>query len=322
MAPMRAPPRRPLLPGVLAVAAIVAGLGGAGPGSPRLAAAETCPLDKRTADLVQTADELSRVDVHAAIAKYEEARASAPRSTFVLAKLAVAHEKREAWESALRTWGEACVLAPRHAGFAYGTARALMRLERWPQALDALSATLSKDERHAEAHASFAKVVIHLYERPQRDREAAVHLRRAIELAPDEASTYVALGDLLHRVGFPAEAAATFEAGLERARDDQVRLSLRLGLARVAGSAGDEVAALAHLEAASGVCADCTSQERRSLPFLLGSAYARARPPRKQEAVAQLSTFMKRVCKGAAAMHHRDACTVASSLVETLGPSP
>ncbi len=297
---------------------VVAGLG---PATPRVAEAH-CPLSRATTDLVAEGDELLKTDVHAAIASYEQARASDPRSIAVLVKLAAAYEKREAWESALRTWGAACVLSPRHAGFAYGTARAMMKLERWPQALDALSATLSMDERHAAAHASFAAVVMHLFERPARDREAVSHLRRAIELSPDEASYYAALGDHLARLGFQTEAALTLKADLERARDDGARLVLHVLLARVAQNVGDDVAALAQLEAAQASCADCTGPERQILPFLLGSAYARARPPRKAEASAQLSVFMKRVCKGAAAMRYRDPCTTASSLIDSLGSTP
>jgi hypothetical protein len=42
-------------------------------------------------------------------------------------------------------------------------------------------------------------------------------------------------------------------------------------------------------------------------------------PPRKSEAIAQLQSFQKMICKGAAAARYSDQCTQAQQLATKLG---
>ena len=56
-----------------------------------------------------------------------------------------------------------------------------------------------------------------------------------------------------------------------------------------------------------------------NLFFNLGVAYAEVQPPRKNEAIQQLQSFSKIVCRGAAAARYADQCSQAQEFVKRLG---
>jgi hypothetical protein len=79
---------------------------------------------------------------------------------------------------------------------------------------------------------------------------------------------------------------------------------------------GRTAEAVTQLELAlSGV----SPQDEGALRFSLGSAYARLQPPRIEEAKQNLTTFSKRICRGARASRFMTECVQTQDLLNRLG---
>ena len=81
----------------------------------------------------------------------------------------------------------------------------------------------------------------------------------------------------------------------------------------------DLAKAVSEYEAAKKACGQCNEAGQQIAFFNLGAAYASLKPPRKSEAMAQLQSFQKMICKGAAAQRYADQCTQAQQLASKLG---
>ena len=77
--------------------------------------------------------------------------------------------------------------------------------------------------------------------------------------------------------------------------------------------------AVSEYELAKKACGLCNEAGQQIAFFNLGAAYASLKPPRKSEAMAQLQSFQKMICKGAAAQRYADQCTQAQQLATKLG---
>jgi hypothetical protein len=72
-------------------------------------------------------------------------------------------------------------------------------------------------------------------------------------------------------------------------------------------------------EAAKKACGPCNEAGQQIAFFNLGAAYAQLSPPKKSEAMQQIGSFQKMVCKGAAAKRYEDQCAYAQQIATKLG---
>lgn len=267
-------------------------------------------------------DRLRATNLDGAIEKYQEALQAAPQSHRIMWKLARAYEKKEAWDLVASTMAKASALAPKHAGYVELRGLALARLaekdagtERAVEAKAALEGAIALDPNLADAHYELADVSLRLRD----EKSALVHYTKAIELAPDQAIRYAALADLYLRLGFDAQAERTLLAGEARVTDESKTFALRTLHGDLLDRRGDASGALAQYEGAKRACGACTGRGEQVAYFNLGAAYASVSPPRKSEAISNLQSFQKMICKGAAAARYADQCMQAQQLATKLG---
>jgi tetratricopeptide (TPR) repeat protein len=152
----------------------------------------------------------------------------------------------------------------------------------------------------------------------QNEKGALLHYTKAIQLRPTEWSAWAALGDLYLRLGLLDHAEKTLREGLSF-----IEGSKRFGLASLYGAVLEERhdlrGAVASYEDAKKACGTCTEPGQQIAFFQLGMAYASLSPPRKSEAMAQLLSFQKMICKGAAASRYADQCTQVQIVAARIG---
>ena len=108
--------------------------------------------------------------------------------------------------------------------------------------------------------------------------------------------------------------------GLSFAKDDDKHLfNLHALLGSLYENKGDIQRAVTEYEAAKKACDSNKCVDHKEAYFNLGSAYAELTPPRKSEAIQQLQSFSKIVCRGAAAQRYADQCSQAQEIVKRLG---
>lgn len=287
----------------------------------RPAAAECPPPVREALALAKEADRERGVDAAAALAKYRRAVELAPGRHGLLWRLASAQIRSEDYAGAVETLERALVLAPRHAGYAAARGAALARLAQrgqpgaLPVAKTALEAALAIDPNHAEAHHELAEVLL----RGGDDQGALVHETRAIELSPEKGAWYTSLADLYLRLRRVDEAKAVLDAGLARVKDDAPRFPMLLLRGEVLARKGDGVASLRAYEEAKQACGACGEPGQPIVYFRLGASYASQSPPRKSEAMANLQSFQRLICKGAGAARYGDECTQTQALAAVVG---
>jgi tetratricopeptide (TPR) repeat protein len=152
------------------------------------------------------------------------------------------------------------------------------------------------------------------------DEQGALdHYTKAVQLAPTEASYYAALADLYARLRFQAEAEKTLAVGLKRVTDDKKKYVLYSLYGELLSNAGNDAAAMSLFESAKHACGYCGEAGQQIVFFNLGVAYAMQKPPRKAEAMSNLQSFYKMICKGAAAHRYADQCAQAQLVMAKLG---
>jgi tetratricopeptide (TPR) repeat protein len=273
-------------------------------------------------NLSNEGDQLRATDLEGAIAKYQQALEADPSNHRIVWKLVLAHRKREAWSDVANASERAMKLAPKHAGYAFMRGYALAKLApkgeaKWEDVRAALEKAVALDGTYADAHYELAEVLLRLRD----ERGALKHYTKAAELAPDQGVFYASLADLYIRLGYREHAEKTLEAGLQVVRAEKDRFPLFMLLADVLEDKGDIPRAVSRYEDARRACGDCSERGQQIVFFSLGAAYARLSPPRKSEAMHNLQTFQKMICKGAAAQRYADQCMMAQQLASKLGGS-
>jgi tetratricopeptide (TPR) repeat protein len=273
-----------------------------------------CPRGDR---LASEADALVAVNLDEAISHDEQAHQAAPSSHVILWKLARLYETKEDWEKAAVALDEACKLAPTFASYAYERGRALAALVRnghrtsHAEASAAFERAITLDPGYGAPHRELARLLIE----ESADARALDELTKAITLRPDDVASYVLLADFYFRLGYLDQAAQVAREGASWNPTPTDRFALlEIGSAALAEK-GDVTAALAALEEARTVCYPCNVRGQQLVFFLLGELYMRTKPPRKSEALVQLQTFSKTVCRGAAAARYADQCAQTQDLV-------
>ncbi|MBX3226257.1 MAG: hypothetical protein KIT84_43280 [Labilithrix sp.] len=189
--------------------------------------------------------------------------------------------------------------------------------DRWSEAVATYEQLLAIEEANAEAHHELGTALLHLRERRARDREAALHYTRAIELRPDRAAFYASLGDHYMRLGFRPTARAVLVAALSFVPDGQDRFPLYMLLGALETEERNLPAALDRYTSARVACGTCDGAQSL-VYFHRGATLASLVPARKSEAVLDLTRFSKQVCRGAAAARYDAECTQAMDLLQSL----
>jgi tetratricopeptide (TPR) repeat protein len=264
-------------------------------------------------------DKASNLD--SAISKYEQAANLDPTNHRILYKLGLAYQKKEQWDKVASTMARAEKVAPKHANyyFLHGLANARMAAKgptSWSECKQPLEEAIKLDPNLADAHFELAEAMLHLD-----DEKAALDgYTRAIMTKPDEMSFYGPLADLYIRLNYINEAETALKEGLSFGKEgDKALFAIHSLLGDIYDRKRDTGKAVAEYEAAKKACGPCNEAGQQIAFFNLGAAYASLSPPRKSEAMAQLQSFQKMICKGAAAARYADQCTQAQQLATKLG---
>jgi len=285
-----------------------------------------CPDDPRSgdaADLVRQGDSVAHVNADEALAKYQQAAAIDPTDA-IWWKVALAFQRKEDWAGEADACAKAEAAAEQrdhkktHADYYYRHGYALAQLAAqggsWEQARARLLTAVEIDPRYAEAHTELGIVLRNLDD----EAGAVQSWTRAIMAAPRATAAYVMLADEYQRLMLFDQAMQVLNAGLSFAEPGDTQLvPLHSLLGLVYESKHDVARSVTEYETAKASCKDVACYG--STYFQLGAAYAQLTPPRKSEAIQQLQSFFKVVCKSAAAAKHADQCMQAVDIVKRLG---
>ena len=174
---------------------------------------------------------------------------------------------------------------------------------------------ISKDPNLADAYEELAEVQLH-----QDDEQAALQsYSKAIDLKPDELGFYGPLADLYLRLGYVDQAEQVVKEGLSFSKGGEKHLfTLHTINGGILEGKNNIQGAIVEYEAAKKSCGNCQEPGQQIAYFNLGAAYASATPPRKNEAMQQLQSFQKMICKGAAAARYSDQCAQAQQYATKL----
>jgi len=275
-----------------------------------------CPrADPAAINLANEGDKARATNLDEAIELYVEASRLAPSNVLILWKLATAYQKNEAWADVASTLVMATKLAPDHANYFVLMGYAQTKLTRWADAKASFEQAAKLDPNDADPQFELATVLLRLGD----DQGALAHYTRAIQLEPDDLTLYAPLVDLYVRLGFSEHAERTAKEGLTWGTG-AATFPLHSLLGVVRERRGDWSGAVASYEAAKLACGACNERGQQVAFFNLGAAYASAKPPRKAEALVNLSTFNKMICRGAAAARYAEECTQTQELIRRVGP--
>jgi Tfp pilus assembly protein PilF len=293
-----------------------------------LSAAAGCSRNNIEAvNLANEADKARATDMDGAVSKYEQATNLDPTNYRILWKLATAYVKKEQWDKVASTCAKAEKIAPKHANFFYLHGLALARQAvkgptSWADAKGPLEEAIKLDpnvgdgDNSGAAHFELAEVLLHLDDEAGALREYTA----AIQSKPDMLIFYGPLADLYIRLNFINEAEQSLKEALSFAKEgDKALFNIHSLLGEVYDFRKDQNNATSEYEKAKKACGQCNEAGQQIAFFNLGAAYASMSPPRKSEAMAQLQSFQKMICKGAAAARYADQCAQAQQLATKLG---
>lgn len=286
-------------------------------------------------NLANEGDQARGTDIDGAISKYEQAVSLDPTNHRILWKLALAYTKKEAWDKVATTCARAEKVAPKWANYFYLHGMALARQAEkgpvsWSDVKQPLEESIKLDpngpnyptgekwdaKNAGSAYFELAEAQLHL------DDEAGAiqSYTKAIETKPDNLSFYGPLAELYIRLNYVKEAEQVLEQAVSFAKEgDKALFTVHSLLGQVADMKGDNSKAVSEYASAKAACGPCNEPGQQIAFFNLGAAYASMTPPKKSEAIAQLQSFQKMICKGAAAARYADQCSTAQQLAAKLG---
>jgi tetratricopeptide (TPR) repeat protein len=278
-------------------------------------------------NLANEGDKAKSTDVDSAISKYEQATNLDPTNHRILWKLALAYTKKEAWDKVATTCAKAEKLQPKNAlyYFQHGLAMARQAVKgptTWADAKGPLEEAIKLDnnvgdgDHYGAAHFELAEVLLHMDD----EKGALDEYTKAIQSKPDSLPFYGPLAELYLRLNHVAEAEQVLTTALSFAKEgDKALFAIHSLLGDIYDRKNDTAKAVGEYELAKKACGQCNEAGQQIAFFNLGAAYASLKPPRKSEAMAQLQSFQKMICKGAAAARYADQCTQAQQLASKLG---
>lgn len=272
-------------------------------------------------NLANEGDKEKATNIDGAISKYEQATNLDPTNHKILGKLANAYQKKEQWDKVASTCAKAEKIAPKFANYYFQHGMALARQAvkgptGWGDAKGPLEEAIKLDPNIADAHFELAEVHLHL------DDEAGAlqSYTNAISKKPDQLAFYGPLADLYIRLNYIDQAEQVLTQALSFGKEgDKALFAVHSLLGDIYDRKHDLGKAVTEYEAAKKACGQCNEAGQQIAFFNLGAAYASLNPPRKSEAIAQLQSFQKMICKGAAAARYADQCTQAQQLATKLG---
>lgn len=263
-------------------------------------------------NLSNEGDKERGANVDGAISKYEQALQLDPSNHRIRYKLAMMYKKKEKWTEMAAQLAKAAEKAPTFANYQYERGLALTSAAEkgptsWSEAKGPLEEAISKDPNIADAYYLLAETMLHL------DDEAGAlkNYTKAIETKPDELQYYGPLADLYMRLGKTDLAEQVLKEGLSFGKEGDKHLFAVHSLnGAVQESKGNLPGAISSYESAKKACGQCNESGQAIAYFNLGIAYAQAK--RNSEAIQQLASFDKIICKGAAATRYADQCAQSS----------
>jgi tetratricopeptide (TPR) repeat protein len=278
-------------------------------------------------NLANEGDKAKATDIDTAVSKYEQATNLDPTNHRILWKLGLAYTKKEQWDKVATTMAKAEKLQPKNAlyYFQHGLAMARQAVKgptSWADAKPPLEQAIQLDsnvgdgDHYGAAHFELAEVLLHMDD----EKGALDEYTKAIQSKPDTLAFYGPLAELYLRLNHVAEAEQVLTTGLSFAKDgDKALFAIHSLLGDIYDRKQDTSKAVSEYELAKKACGQCNEAGQQIAFFNLGAAYASLKPPRKQDAMAQLQSFQKMICKGAAAQRYADQCTQAQQLASKLG---
>jgi tetratricopeptide (TPR) repeat protein len=288
------------------------------PPPPAPAKAACSPEAAKARALHDEAVAVARTDLSGAIARMDYASNLAPDDPGIAFELSELRARAEDWDGVLRATLRGLRVAPDAAPLwelrgRAGAALARKGTEPWTAAVEAFSRCVALDRHFTECLEGLSEAALFAGD----EALAADAARGAIRGDPTRARGYLSLGDLYLRLGLVTEGETVLREAITRVPRGATELvTVRVLLAESLMDRGEITEAATELEAAK---AAAPPEDQAMLLYSLGSVYARMTPPRKQEAIQNLTAFSKRACKGARAVRFRRECEVAQSIVTTLG---
>lgn len=272
-------------------------------------------------NLANEGDKERQTNIDGAISKYEQATNLDPLNHKILGKLAHAYQKKEQWDKVASTCAKAEKLAPTYASYFFLHGMALARQAEkgptgWGDAKGPLEEAIKLDPNIADAHFELAEVLLHL----DLEADAIASYTKAITTKPDQLAFYGPLADLYIRLNLVDLAEQVLTQGLSFAKEgDKALFAIHSLLGDIYDRKHDLTKAVSEYESAKKACGPCNEAGQQIAFFNLGAAYASLNPPRKSEAMGQLQSFQKMICKGGAAQRYADQCQQAQQLASKLG---
>ncbi|MFO0667854.1 MAG: hypothetical protein U0174_28130 [Polyangiaceae bacterium] len=270
-------------------------------------------------NLANEGDKAKATSPDEAISKYEQAANLDQDNHRIQWRLMQMYKKKEQWDKVITAAAKAEKKAPTFANYFYMHGFALARQAEknqasWSDARGPLEAAIQKDANLADAYYELAEVMLHLDD----ENAALKNYTKAIETKPDDTQYYGPLADMYVRLGMINEAEQITKEGLSFAKEGDKHISTLHSLAGdIKERKGDIPGAISSYEAAKKACGQCNEPGQAIVYFNLGHAYARA--TRKSEAIQQLSSFQKMICRGAGAARYADQCATAQADATALG---
>jgi tetratricopeptide (TPR) repeat protein len=295
--------------------------------------AVTPPVDAaRVASLISAGDGVLKVNVEAAIEKYDEALKLSPSDKTALLRLGTAYDKQEDWERAASAYERLARVAPNAADNHYRHGRALIELARVQQqpapdlahqAREAAKLSLERCLQLEPKHADCASLAGEAQQWADHPQAAAELYTRAISADPTQARNYLALAGLYRAFKRPLDAETVLSQAMQRVpptpKTQKELAGIAVSLAEWARERGDASLEHARVESAEALI----PEDAPELMFELGQLYATAPDGSYESAKSRarrlLYTFSKRVCRGSRAQQYASQCEISAMLLMRLG---
>jgi tetratricopeptide (TPR) repeat protein len=285
-------------------------------------AAAGCSRDHIEAvNLANHADQLVKVNVRGAVAKYEEATRLDPTNHHIFWKLAMAYQKQEEWSKMESTLSRASDAAPTNADYYYYRGYALTKIAEAGNK-DAYKDAQGPLKKCVEVDPNYADCYYWLGQADQwtgNEQGALENYTKAIEHDPTMGYFYAPLAEMYIHLKMYSEGEQVLKAGeqhLEKVvKNKNALYAIYTLLFNVHQARKDLAGGAAALEKANEVAGDTHPE----IAFNLGSTYAVMDPPKKDHAVRLLKSFNKRACKSKDAVKFKQQCETSNALVAKLG---
>lgn len=287
-----------------------------------LAASSGCSRDHiQAVELANHADQLVKVNVRGAVAKYEEASRLDPGNHHIFWKLAMAYQKQEEWSKMESTLSRASDAAPTNADYYYYRGYALVQIAEGGN-MDAYKDAQAPLKKCVETDPNFAECYYWLGQADQwqlNEQGALENYTKAIEHDPTIGYFYAPLAEMYIHLKMYNEGEQVLKAGeqnLQKIQKNKNALySIYTLLFNVHQARNDLAGGAAALEKANEIAGDTHPE----IAFNLGSTYAVMDPPKKDQAIRLLKSFNKRACASKDAVKFKSQCETSNALVAKLG---